>query len=64
MGKLINLYIKGCCTGAVLFGTLASHFGRNRLFTVTLLLYTFSVIGVAITTNYYLFIIFRFLTGL
>jgi len=64
MGKLINLYIKGCCTGAILFGSLASYYGRKTLFSVTLLLYTFSVIGVSLTTNYYLFIFFRFLTGL
>lgn len=64
ISKIASFYLAGCCMGALLFGTLAFNYGRKSLFFITISIYIVSVIGSSLMTNYYLFIVFRVLTGI
>ena len=61
---IASCYLFGCCCGALFFGFLASKYGRKRLFSITLLIYIFSILGISCSWNYYQLLIFRFMTGL
>jgi MFS family permease len=54
----------GCCLGAIIFGILATKYGRKKLFMVTLIIYAISVLGCAFMPDYTSFTFFRFLTGI
>ena len=43
---IASCYLMGCCCGALFFGFLASKYGRKRLFSITLLIYIFSIIAI------------------
>jgi len=61
---IASCYLMGCCCGALFFGFLASKYGRKRLFSITLLIYIFSIIAISCSWKYYQLLIFRFMTGL
>ncbi len=61
---IASCYLMGCCCGALFFGFLASKYGRKRLFSITLLIYIFSIIAISCSWTYYQLLIFRFFTGI
>ena len=61
---IASCYLMGCCCGALFFGFLSSKYGRKRLFSITLLIYVFSIIGISCSWSYYQLLICRFLTGI
>ncbi len=58
-----SIYLLGCVSGSLLFGALAFRHGRKKLFFYTLLIYLLSSVLVTLQTNYYLFSLCRFMTG-
>lgn len=64
VSRIASVYLLGCVLGALIFGYLASKFGRKRLFSITLIIYFFSVICISFIENYYLFMVCRFFTGI
>jgi MFS family permease len=58
-----SFYLIGCVFGSILFGALAFKFGRKKLFFLTLLIYVLSVVVVVFQSDYYLFSLCRFMTG-
>lgn len=63
IGYIASSYLIGCCVGALLFGYLASKFGRKTLFSVTLIIYIMSVVVQCFANHYYHIIICRTFTG-
>jgi MFS family permease len=63
IGYLASSYLIGCCVGALLFGNLASKFGRKTLFSVTLIIYLTSVLVQCFANHYYYLIVCRVFTG-
>jgi MFS family permease len=63
IGFIASCYLFGCTVGALIFGSLASRYGRKKLFSITLLIYIFSVIGSSFSLTFYELTAFRFLTG-
>jgi MFS family permease len=63
IGLIASFYLLGCTFGALLFGWLASKYGRKKLFSITLIIYIFSVIGSSFSLTFYELSTFRFLTG-
>jgi MFS family permease len=59
-----TMYLAGAVCGALLFGHLTDRLGRKRLFLVTLATYSIATICSAFATNFLVFGIFRFFTGL
>ena len=58
-----SCYLMGCVTGSLGFGYLASKVGRKSLFSMTLGLYTISIVLTATSFDKYMFFFCRFLTG-
>ena len=63
IGFANTVYLVGQVTGALVFGRLTDHFGRKRLFLVTLALYLFATAACGFAPNYVVFLGFRFLAG-
>ncbi len=63
VGAAASAYLAGAVLGAFVFGWLTDRFGRKRLFSVTLGLYLAATAASALAPNYWVFAIFRFLTG-
>jgi MFS family permease len=63
IGLTSSLYLIGCVSGSLMFGFLASKWGRKYLFTITLGVYVISIIFTALSPNKYIFFMCRFLTG-
>jgi len=61
---IISVWLAGIMFGAFFFGYLADRFGRRRLFMLTLALYASCTVLAALSPNYYMFIVFRFLTAI
>lgn len=61
---IASFYLLGCCCGALFFGFLSSKYGRKRLFSITLLIYIFSIIALSCSWSYYQLLFFRFMTGI
>jgi MFS family permease len=59
-----SLYLGGAVLGALVFGRLADHLGRKRLFLATLLLYMAATLATAFATGFGWFALCRFATGL
>jgi MFS family permease len=59
-----SCYLLGCVIGSLLFGYFASKLGRKTLFSITLGLYTISIIFTAASLNKYMFMICRLFTGI
>ncbi|MDT4996301.1 MAG: hypothetical protein QOD45_369 [Pseudonocardiales bacterium] len=58
------LYVAGACTGALFFGWLTDRFGRKKLFMLTLAVYLLATALTALSTQAWMFFLFRFATGL
>jgi MFS family permease len=63
IGASASLYLVGAVVGALLFGYLTDRWGRKRLFTVTLGLYLSATAATAFTNDFFMFALFRCLTG-
>jgi MFS family permease len=59
-----TIWFVGIMIGALGFGYLADRFGRRRLFSATLVLYSLAALLTAISWGYGSFLAFRFLTAL
>ncbi|HEX5093754.1 MAG TPA: MFS transporter [Burkholderiales bacterium] len=63
IGLLGSAYLAGAVAGALVFGRLTDHHGRQKLFFVTLAVYLAGVGLSAFAWNLWSFVAFRFLTG-
>ncbi len=63
-GFTVAIALIGTVIGAMTAGKPADKFGRKQVLLVIAVLYIISAIGSAITSNWYVFMIFRFLGGL
>ncbi len=63
IGASATAYLAGAIGGSLLFGHLTDHFGRKRLFLVTLGLYVLATVATAASWNFLSFALFRMLTG-
>ncbi len=63
-GPAAALYVAGACTGALVFAWLTDKFGRKKLFMVTLAVYLAGTALTALSTEAWMFFVFRFITGL
>jgi MFS family permease len=59
-----SAYLAGAVTGAILFGYLTDRLGRRKLFLVTLSIYSLATAATALSWNFPVFALFRFITGL
>ena len=63
IGLSASLYVAGAVTGALFFGWLTDRYGRRRLFNVTLGVYLLATAATAFSTDFWIFALFRMLTG-
>ena len=63
IGWAATAYIAGAVLGALVFGRLADHLGRKRMFLATLAVYLFATVLTAFSFNFLSFAFCRFLTG-
>jgi MFS family permease len=63
IGWAASAYILGAVLGALVFGRLADHLGRKRMFLATLAVYLFATVLTACSFNFASFAFCRFLTG-
>jgi MFS family permease len=56
-------YLLGAVFGALVFGWLTDRWGRKRLFTITLIVYSTFTVATAFSPNILTFVLFRCLTG-
>jgi len=63
IGWAATAYIAGAVLGALVFGRLADHLGRKKMFLVTLAVYLFATVLTAFSFNFASFAFCRFLTG-
>lgn len=64
LGTLTSVTLLGAVLGGILFGILADKYGRVRVFSWTILIFSLFTGLCAIAPNYESFLIFRFLSGL
>ena len=64
LGTLTSVTLLGAVLGGILFGVLADKYGRVRVFSWTILIFSLFTGLCAISPNYESFLIFRFLSGL
>ncbi len=63
VGLSASAYLAGAVLGALVFGWLTDHFGRKRLFFVTLGVYILGTGATAFSPDFAAFALFRFVTG-
>jgi MFS family permease len=61
---VVSIWLIGIMIGAFVFGYLADHFGRKRLFLITLLMYSVCTVLTALSPTYAFLMLFRFLTAI
>ncbi len=64
LGFTVASAIFGTVVGALIIGKPSDRYGRRNLLFVLALLYLLSAIGSALSTHWYMFLIFRFLGGI
>jgi MFS family permease len=57
------VWFAGLLVGAVTFGWLADRFGRKRMFVATLVFYSVATVASALSPNFAVFLVFRFITA-
>ncbi|WP_073946183.1 MFS transporter [Streptomyces kebangsaanensis] len=62
-GVAAALYVAGACVGALFWGRMTDHYGRKKLFLITLAVYLAATALTAISFEAWWFFLFRFLTG-
>lgn len=63
IGLAASAYLAGAVLGALVFGRLTDHFGRKRLFTVTVATYLVATALSGLSWDFHSFALFRFATG-
>jgi MFS family permease len=63
VGLAGSAYLIGAVSGALFFGWLTDRLGRKRLFSITVLVYSFSTIACGLAWDFWSFAVFRALTG-
>src|SRR4051812_40511110 len=63
VGWAASAYIAGAVLGALVFGRLADHLGRKRMFLATLAVYLVATVATAFSWNILTFACCRFATG-
>ena len=63
IGLTGSAYIGGAVLGALFFGRLTDHFGRKRLFTITVAVYLAGTVLTGFAWDFWSFMAFRFITG-
>ncbi|MDF7670009.1 MFS transporter [Orbaceae bacterium ESL0721] len=64
LGTLTSVTLLGAVLGGILFGVLADKYGRVRVFSWTIIIFSLFTGLCAISPNYESFLLFRFLSGL
>lgn len=64
IGLVSSITTVGMMIGAVLFGYLADKFGKKNIIIITLLVFSISNLGLALTNNVSQFMLVRFITGI
>ena len=64
LGTLTSVTLLGAVLGGILFGTLADKYGRVKVFSWTIIIFSVFTGLCAISPNYESFLVFRFLSGL
>src|SRR5437016_734359 len=59
-----SVFLVGWAIGGLIFGSLGDRFGRARMLTLTILLYSFSTGLNAFATGFADFCLYRFITGM
>ena len=63
-GYATSIFVAGWAMGGLIFGSLGDRFGRAKMLTYTVLIYSCCTGLSAFSTNWMVFALFRFLTGL
>lgn len=63
IGEAAAAYVIGAVTGALVFGAMADRYGRRKLFFATLALYAVATAASGMVSDFWLFLLMRFLTG-
>lgn len=63
-GLAMTLYLLGWALGAIFFGVLADYFGRVRVLSVSILIYSVFTASAAFVTDYWQLAVVRFIAGL
>jgi MFS family permease len=64
VGLSISIFVFGWATGGMIFGSLGDRYGRAKMLSVTVLLYSIATGLSALSTNFTDFAVYRFITGL
>ncbi len=64
VGLSISVFVFGWATGGMIFGSLGDRYGRAKMLSVTVLLYSIATGLSALSTSFTDFAIYRFITGL
>ncbi len=62
-GTAAAMYVLGACLGALFFGYLTDRLGRKKLFMITLGVYLTATALTGLSTEAWMFFVFRFFTG-
>ncbi len=63
IGYAASAYLTGAVAGALFFGWLTDRLGRKKLFTITVLIYSFATIASGFAWDFWSFALFRAITG-
>jgi len=64
IGLCVTIFLLGWTVGAVLFGVIADYFGRVWVLSLGVLMYAVFTAAAALSHEYWLFVLMRFLAGL
>ncbi len=64
IGLTVTIFLLGWTVGAVLFGVIADYFGRVRVLSLGVLMYAVFTAAAALSHEYWLFVLMRFIAGL
>ena len=64
VGLSTSIFVFGWATGGMIFGPLGDRYGRVRMLAITVLLYSLATGVSALSTSFFDFSVYRFITGL